>query len=359
MILTFPHMGNMYIAAKAFLDDIGIKTVVPPPVTKRTLELGTKYSPELICLPFKINLGNYIESIEMGANTILITGSCGPCRFGLYGMVQEEILRDMGYDVDVLIFDPPRESPAKLFESLSKLRTGKGTRVVLRSISKIGALVKGCDNLYELAIYKRAREQIKGETDSILNEFEKDVRTVFGIDETLHLFKKYKSKFEQIAEVEGCAPLNVGLVGEIYTLIEPYVNLNIEKRLGQLGVHVDRSMTVSGWVNTHLLPNLLARSKERQMLREAKPYLDMCIGGHAWQTVGHSMDYIKNSYDGIIQIMPFGCMPEIVVQSILPSISKEEGIPIMTLTVDELTGTSGYGTRLEAFVETIAQRRVQ
>jgi transposase-like protein len=40
----------------------------------------------------------------------------------------------------------------------------------------------------------------------------------------------------------------MGLVGEIYTLIEPYVNLNIEKKLGQLGVEVYRSLTLHEWV---------------------------------------------------------------------------------------------------------------
>src|SRR5699024_1610569 len=111
------------------------------------------------------------------------------------------------------------------------------------------------------------------------------------------------------------------------------------------------------WLKTHVLPDIPARIKENIILRQASPYLDMCIGGFAWETIGHSINYAKTGYDGIIQIMPFGCMPEVVAQSILPSVSQDKNIPIMTLTIDELTGEGGFNTRLEAFVETIAQRK--
>jgi predicted nucleotide-binding protein (sugar kinase/HSP70/actin superfamily) len=55
--------------------------------------------------------------------------------------------------------------------------------------------------------------------------------------------------------------------------------------------------------------------------------------------------------------MPFGCMPEIVAESILPRIYEDYGVPVMTLMVDEMTGEAGYFTRLEAFVDLLEQRR--
>lgn len=357
MVLTFPHMGQMYIPAKAFFEEMSIETIPPPPVTKKTLELGTKYSPELVCLPFKINLGNYIESIEKGADTIVITGSCGPCRFGLYGIVQVEILRELGYDVDMLILDPPREDYPKLMENLKKLGEGKDFKTVSRAARKAAPIVIMCDKLYELAVYKRAREKTKGDTDRILNEFEAATEKIHGADGIAKLLKQYKEELKQVPEKKGYKPIYIGLVGEIYTLIEPYVNLNIEQKLGLLGVHVDRNMRVDWWVRTHLLPDIPLRIKEKIILRRGQPYLGMCIGGHARQTIAHSIDYARKGYDGIIQVMPFACMPEVVAQSILPSVSKDKGIPIMTFTVDELTGDGGYNTRLEAFVDTIKQRK--
>ena len=106
MKVAFPHMGNVYIATKAFFEEIGQEVVPPTRCTRKTLEIGTKYSPETICLPLKVMIGNFIESIERGADTILLTGSCGPCRFGFYSILEKSILEDMGYDVDFIVFDP-------------------------------------------------------------------------------------------------------------------------------------------------------------------------------------------------------------------------------------------------------------
>ena len=55
---------------------------MPTSSNNRALDLGAFSSPEEICLPYKIMLGNYIESIERGADTVIITGNCGFCRYG-------------------------------------------------------------------------------------------------------------------------------------------------------------------------------------------------------------------------------------------------------------------------------------
>jgi predicted nucleotide-binding protein (sugar kinase/HSP70/actin superfamily) len=69
----------------------------------------------------KINIGNYIESIEKGADTVLLSGSCGPCRFGYYGVVQKEILNDLGYDIDIIIFDPPDTNYRDFIQRIKKV----------------------------------------------------------------------------------------------------------------------------------------------------------------------------------------------------------------------------------------------
>ena len=59
------------------------------------MEIGSKYSPDFVCVPFKYNLGNYIEALENGANVLIQAG--GGCRYGYYAEIQEQILKDMGY----------------------------------------------------------------------------------------------------------------------------------------------------------------------------------------------------------------------------------------------------------------------
>lgn len=53
MNITFPHLGNTYIAAKVLFEELGIKYTIPPLSSKRTLDIGSMYSPEDICLPLK------------------------------------------------------------------------------------------------------------------------------------------------------------------------------------------------------------------------------------------------------------------------------------------------------------------
>jgi predicted nucleotide-binding protein (sugar kinase/HSP70/actin superfamily) len=119
--VTFPHMGSYHVVfeylARKTLD---FEVLVPPPITKKTLELGAKYSPEFVCIPFKYNLGNYIEALELGADIILQAG--GGCRFGYYGEIQEQILKDLGYNFEFIdICSSGKVTPITLFKSFRKL----------------------------------------------------------------------------------------------------------------------------------------------------------------------------------------------------------------------------------------------
>ena len=91
MKVTFPHMGNAYIPIKALLAGLKLDVVPPLPITKRTMELGIKYSPEFACLPLKISVGSFIEALEQGADTVLMAGGWGPCRFGYYAQVERDL----------------------------------------------------------------------------------------------------------------------------------------------------------------------------------------------------------------------------------------------------------------------------
>ena len=67
--------------------------------------------------------------------------------------------------------------------------------------------------------------------------------------------------------------------------------------------------------------------------------------------------YAKHGFDGVVQLAPFACIPEIVAKGILPTISQEYGIPVLTIFIDEQTGKAGVQTRLEAFVDLLQRRR--
>ncbi len=122
-------------------------------------------------------------------------------------------------------------------------------------------------------------------------------------------------------------------------------------------MEVHRGITIRDWVKTHLSLDLKYKKERKEKLDKGAGYLNLCIGGHAWETIASAVHYADMGLDGVIQILPFGCMPEIVAESIIPTISKDLDIPAMTLTVDELTGEAGYQTRLEAFVDLLSRRK--
>jgi len=101
--ISFPHIGSYYVVFKYLISKSTKQEVlVPPKITKKTIELGSKYSPDFVCVPFKYNLGNYIEALEQGANILLQAG--GGCRYGYYGELQEKILKDLGYKFEFINF---------------------------------------------------------------------------------------------------------------------------------------------------------------------------------------------------------------------------------------------------------------
>jgi len=119
MRVSMPHMGNLYIPFKAMFQTVGTDFVIPPVNSQRSLSLGTRYSPEGLCLPFKLTLGNMIEAAELGADTIVMAGGYGTCRFGYYARLQKEILHDLGYDIEMI------EMGLSQNKALSFLRIGR------------------------------------------------------------------------------------------------------------------------------------------------------------------------------------------------------------------------------------------
>lgn len=357
MIATFPHLGNTYITAKVLLDEVGVKYIVPPFDVKEALEIGTKVSPEGACLPLKVNLGNYIKAYEKGADTIIITGGKGPCRFGYYSEMEKEILKSLGIKMDVIALEVPDNGLIGFAERIKKISGSLNIYKIYRAVKEAARTSVEVDELERLTFQIRPRELNKGETDRIYTEFRAEILNCYGAKQIHNKICETKERLNKIAIDENICPLKVGIVGEIYTTIDSATSMNLDIKLGSMGVEVSRAVTVSGWVLDHMLKPILKLPCDTTYITNSKPYLGAMIGGHARETVGNSVSYAKENYDGILQLYPLTCMPEIVAQSILPAVSRDFNIPILTLVIDEMSGEEGYITRLEAFTDLLLRRR--
>jgi predicted nucleotide-binding protein (sugar kinase/HSP70/actin superfamily) len=363
MKVTFPHLGTMHIFCKAIAETAQIPYIVPPETSRKTLTLGVLHSNESICLPFKIILGNFIEALQMGADTIVMVGSGPPCRLGLYDLVQKVILEDMGLRYRWLTI-PPRltwQAIWKNYEETKELKKELSWKNILLfpyGLRMGWKKMMACEALEKLAMQVRPREVQKGETQKRLKNALSGVdeaRSLRALDEALQRGKVLLNKTEQDF---SRTPLKIAIVGELYTVMDPHINRGVEQKLGELGAEVTRT----SWFSTHILRSLRKdkadRSSERVRFFEAsKAYLGYDVGAECNLSIGEAIVRSQEGYDGVVHLMPFACMPETTASGILTRAGKDWNIPILTLILDEQEIEGRIQTLLEAFVEMLQWKR--
>ncbi len=354
MKVSFPHMGTSHIAFKHLIEHLGHEAVVPPNPSKRTLSLGVQHSPEFACIPFKILLGSYLEVLEQGTDMIISSGGVGPCRAGIYGLLHEKILKSLGYDFEMLIFEPPLRGVGDFISKIGRVIKpgGVGWIEFIRVFKITWKKLLALDETEILSHRIRPYEITKGETSRIFDQ------CLYLIDQAQTQGEIEEAKIESerklnaIKQKEGYTPLKVGIIGEIYVVLEPFINLDIEKTFGEMGVETHRSIYLTDWTRDNTVFD-----GEKNIKKAAEPHLNQLIGGHGINSIGETILYAKNGFDGVVQLAPFTCIPEIVAKSILPEVSKKFNIPVMTIFLDEQTGKAGVQTRVEAFVDLLEHKR--
>ncbi|MDI3281038.1 MAG: CoA protein activase [Bacillota bacterium] len=356
--VTFPHMGTLYIPVRALLERLGLEVVVPPRPTRRTLSLGVESAPEFACLPLKINLGNYREAAELGAETIIMAGGVGPCRFGYYAQVQREILRDLGYSLEMVVLEPPQGNLLQLYRALRRLLGRLRWSTIKEAVQLAWCKAVAADSLERVLQAVRAVEPSPGQADLVYRRALVKLDQAADVASVRAVAEEGRQELLRLAPADAPPPLRIALVGEIYTLLEPFSNLELERHLGRLGVQVVRQIFLTHWIQEHLVPRPWRPSGEELNPRElAFPYLRHFVGGHGLETIAHSVYFSRQRVDGVIQVAPLTCMPEIVAEAILPQVSRELDLPVLTLFFDEHSAEAGLLTRLEAFVDLVRRRK--
>ena len=356
--VAFPHMGNIYIAWGSALRRLGIEPYIPPYTSKRTLSLGTKNSPESICLPYKLILGNFIEAIEGGADYVAMISSPGICRLGEYGAGIQNTLEDMGYHanyIELQLYDGIKG----MFRFLTQLSGVKNPVTIIRAIVFAFRKVFAADRMETMLSFYRAREIKTGDSEKA---FKKGMKLIYEANHYRELKKAEKEAKAMMQKVEIDPKrdvLHVDLTGEIYLVQDPFSNQNIERELGKMGVQTRRTLTVSSFLKDAIIPKMFVKGETHleRAFRLAKPYLARDIGGDSLECVSDIVYANEKGKDGIIHISPFTCMPEIMSQNFFPAMRENCEIPILPLIMDEQTGKAGYITRLEAFVDLMRRRK--
>ena len=354
MRVSMPHMGNIYVPFKAIFKRLGVDFMMPPVSNQRTVSLGARHSPEGLCIPFKMILGNLIEAADMGADALLMPGGYGICRLGYYARVQEQVLRNLGYDVEVIQMGVSEHKFLGLLKLIRRV-SGDASWLQIVSAFRFGlAKLYATDGIERMVQKVRPVELVKGTANHLYAE------AVSAIDKSddYGTLKRVRAdcvgRLEEVPRDEQAQPLIVGVTGEFYVLLEPFSSFDIEQELGRMGVEVRRSTFVSEWTKFSFFLNPFGVNEKSRIHKAARPYLKRDVGGDGWESVGEKVLH-AGEYDGLIHLAPFTCMPEIIAQNIMPS--TREKLPVLTILCDEQIAKAGVLTRLEAFVDLLVRKR--
>lgn len=311
MKIGCPYFGTYTKLIEELGNLLNWELILPSQPTERLIEYGSRYMNELMCLPAKVTLGSMIEACEQGAEKLIMFDSCGLCRLKTYWILQERALRKLGYDVTVCPIRLGRKTPWDIRKIDPTIPYWKAWQAFIKLLKKV----------YEL-----------------------DKKQWYEIPEKTSLVK-------------------VGIVGEIYTILEPIVNRNLITKIERMGALVHNSLPLSYFIFKGLYNRGLMRRNgmDREIYlaarKQAHKYFPKEIGGHGNESIIHTIYYALSGFDGVIHLLPFPCMPESTVAVILDDISQDYNIPVMRLIFDTHTGEAGVNTRLEAFIDILKRKR--
>lgn len=343
-------MGNYSIPVEYLLKHIvDANIMVAPKISNRTIELGTKYSPEFVCTPFKYTLGTFIEALDLKANILIQAG--GGCRYGYYSELQNQILEDLGYEFTYInLVSKGHTDLRKLYHEFKKIDPKFSILKALYYLLITSKMIKYMDNVDD---YIRQNIGFEREKGALQKENKKMLKTFQNTKGLFSLYRNYKKYFKKIKKIPIDKPLNplkIGIIGELYTLMEPFANYDLELTLARYGIEVKR------YTNAHYL--LFEKKREvKKYLKYAKEYVKYRMGADAVDNIGRTKYLCTHEYDGIIHIKSSFCTPEIGAMPIINKICNKYDVPVLFFSFDANTSKVGIETRLEAFYDMIEMRR--
>ncbi len=343
-------MANYYIPAHYLLEKIfDFEIINVPLITSKTIELGNKHSPEFVCTPFKYTLGTMIEALDMGANVLIQFG--GGCRYGYYSELQEQILKDLGYKFELLnLITAGKANVKQIYKTIKRINKKINIIKCLYYLFITVKMVKYMDKIDDYIRQNIGFEVEKNSFNKLLEKMLEQFKTVNNPIKLYILYKKYLKKFKKLKINKPKNCLKVGVIGELYTLMEPFSNYYLEKELASFNIEIKRFTNVNYLLFKH-------KATINKALKKSKKYMKYKMCADASSNVYWAKYLGTNKYDGIIHIKSSFCTPEIGVMPILDKVAKDYNIPIIYFSFDANTSEVGIKTRLEAFYDMIEMRR--
>ena len=350
--VSFFHFRNYEPAFKYFTEQVLDADFVPTPTpTRATIKRGEEMSADYVCTPFKHIIGDYAAALEQGADVLVqVTGFC---RLNYYGELQEMILRDAGYsDFQMLNFSYVASGKMRDYIAYCKKVVNPNLSVAHGVKNLLGAyrMVEHIDAFRDRYLANAGFEVEPGSFQRVRKEFISSMNAAKTNSDIEDGFRRSMDALDALATKKPADPVRVGIVGEYYTAQNPTSCLNLEQKLLDMGVELSNAMSISAF-NLHF--NIDAAQAS------ISEYSTYDMGPTSTFNIAAAKRYAEAGYDGIVHIKSAGCTPEIDVMPVLQRLSRDYHVPVLFLTFDTQTSDAGLDTRLEAFYDMIAMKKVR
>jgi predicted CoA-substrate-specific enzyme activase len=387
--IYIPPMTDHSLAVAAAFRACGVEAEVLPDSDEETLVWGRKLTSGKECYPCILTTGDMVKLIhrknfDPQHSAFFMPSGGGPCRFGQYHRFHRLVLDEMGFP-EVPVYAPDQSET--LYQELGMVGGNDFTRLGWQGIVAVDCLEK---KLRETRPYERNR----GETDQAYQTYlQKVSETIASRGNLVEVLHEACLSFNAIPlENPGTKPV-IGMVGEIYTRANKFANENVILEVEALGGEawmppIAEWILYTNYTNFWraiwlrkfsslielLLTNRVQTKLEHELeqvfkgslrnygeppirttLNRAQPYLHSSFEGEAILSLGKAKDYWIKGACGLINIMPFTCMPGTIVNALLKRFREDhQNIPFLNLSYDgqEQTNTR---TRLEAFMYQVQQ----
>jgi predicted nucleotide-binding protein (sugar kinase/HSP70/actin superfamily) len=384
--IYIPYMGDHSHTFAAAIRSQGIPAESLPLSDERSLSFGRKFTTGKECFPSIITTGDIVKKVNENGfkrdkSAFFMPAAQGPCRFGQYNKLHRMVLDSLEYDdVPIMLFDQIdcyHKDVAALGKSSFKRMAWRGFVMV--------------DLMQKMMMQIRPYEVNMGESDYVYKESLDELTGRMEKNSDLASFAaQTRHRFDRVKIDSNIKKPKIGVVGEIYVRNNHFANDFMVRKLEALGAEVSLP-PMEEWVDyldycrketylenkdyKHYLMQRVAEFVQEydanrlrkgfkgairdfaledsmeKVIRCGGCYISPAILGESILSMGRAVEYAKKGFHGIVNVIPFGCMPGIVVTAILKQFRDDyPDIPIITLTVDGVKDPGGE-MRLEAFVQ--------
>ncbi len=380
--LFLPFMAEGARLLAAAFEGVGHRAEVMPTYTAAGLEFGKRHTSGKECFPCTVTTGDMFETLTAlkgekvdieNEVAFFMPETEGPCRFGQYNRLHRILLDRLGFD-SVPILSPSSEDSYRCNGFFTTDEASEFRKLAWQ------AVVYG-DILEKLLWRVRPYETTPGETDQVFARAMNDAVAAIkggGGFKLLKAARRAARAFAGIVRNDAKRRPRIGIVGEIYVRTHKGSNQDLVRNLEQLGLETFTS-SVSEWIEytTHtgiedsmslarrgdwkgyleagkffltgkyqravawglarpfgsLLEDSLDHATEH-ILAETAGIFSNHINGEAILSIGGAIVFAKSGFNGVINAMPFTCMPSTIATAVLKGQMRRLKVPYIDMVYD-------------------------